>query len=163
MNGIGENASKQIVQKASCMMWGPRVPIGFWPEAIRCSTPQISPMALLLALPFRGFVSGWNTSMKLSNWRGYLVLLEMELAGAGIIPHHSSCWMRVLTKKEKDYPGIVGRYAGQTPQANETGVNILVYLYDHYLYYLKTVYLGNGQKLIFIGRNLPTPGPTMCG
>ena len=38
MNGIGENANKQIIQRASCMMWAPRIPIGFWPEAVRCST-----------------------------------------------------------------------------------------------------------------------------
>jgi len=35
MNGTAENAIKQIVQRASSMMWGPKIPIGFWPEAVR--------------------------------------------------------------------------------------------------------------------------------
>jgi len=34
-NGPAENAIKQIVQKASSLMWAPRIPVGFWPEACR--------------------------------------------------------------------------------------------------------------------------------
>ena len=42
MNGIAENAIKQIVSRASAMMSTAGIPVGFWPEAVRCST-YISP------------------------------------------------------------------------------------------------------------------------
>ena len=38
MNGPAENAIKQIVSKASAMIWAPQIPIGFWLEAMCCST-----------------------------------------------------------------------------------------------------------------------------
>ena len=37
-SGPAKNAIKQIVHKASSMMWAPRIPIGFWPEACRMAT-----------------------------------------------------------------------------------------------------------------------------
>lgn len=54
MNGIAESANKQIIQKASCLMWEPRIPLGFWPEAVRCAAylKNRSPNRALNKTPF---------------------------------------------------------------------------------------------------------------
>ena len=38
MNGIAENAIKHIVSRASAMLADAGIPVGFWPEAVRCAT-----------------------------------------------------------------------------------------------------------------------------
>ena len=38
MNGVAENAIKQIVSRASAMMSAAGIPLSFWPEAVRCAT-----------------------------------------------------------------------------------------------------------------------------
>ena len=38
MNGIAEGTIKHLVTRASAMLWTSQIPLGFWPEAIRCST-----------------------------------------------------------------------------------------------------------------------------
>lgn len=38
MNGVAENAIKHIMSRASVMMSAVGIPLGFWPEAIRCAT-----------------------------------------------------------------------------------------------------------------------------
>ena len=57
MNGIAENAIKQIVARGSTMMWAPRMPIGFWPEALRCATylKNRSPHSALGCTPFEAY------------------------------------------------------------------------------------------------------------
>ena len=38
MNGIAENAIKHVVCRASAMLSTAGIPVGFWPEAVRCAT-----------------------------------------------------------------------------------------------------------------------------
>ena len=38
MNGIAEATIKHIITRASAMLWTSQVPLGFWPEAVRCAT-----------------------------------------------------------------------------------------------------------------------------
>ena len=38
MNGIAEATIKHLITRASAMLWTSQVPLGFWPEAVRCAT-----------------------------------------------------------------------------------------------------------------------------
>lgn len=38
MNGIAEATIKHVITRASAMLWTSQVPLGFWPEAVRCAT-----------------------------------------------------------------------------------------------------------------------------
>lgn len=57
MNGLAENAIKQIVTRASAMMADASIPVGFWPEAVRCSAylKNRSPNKAINMTPFEAY------------------------------------------------------------------------------------------------------------
>ena len=57
MNGLAENAIKQIVTRASAMMADASIPVGFWPEAVRCSAylKNRSPHKAINMTPFEAY------------------------------------------------------------------------------------------------------------
>ena len=57
MNGIAENAIKQIISRASAMLSTAEIPVGFWPEAVRCATylKNRSPYKAIDKTPFEAY------------------------------------------------------------------------------------------------------------